>query len=204
MASDNETQLLYTAYIKFHTFVIRFHMKSMSSGMGTPKFWTNFFRLSSAGVLAVFFSESVGTKWTDKMPLLPQRKSQPVLTAVNGGHEVSQTDVRNWKFYSMLNFTLCVGVQGYLLPCSLPCMISRLTSSTRLGTVNKYKTYFICLNMMSQTLYRTSASCLTCACQSYNSIMSQYSYNTTAPIIIITPVYSVFWKENLHNQLLKA
>jgi len=84
----------------------------------------------------------------------------------------------------MSNFTLYVGVQGYLLPCSLPGMVSKLMSSTCLGTVNKYKTYFICLNMLSQTLYRTLASCITCACQSYNSIMiPQYSYKTTAPNI---------------------
>lgn len=82
----------------------------------------------------------------------------------------------------MSNFTVGVGVQGYLLPCSLPSTVSRLRSSTFLGTVNKYNTYFICLNMLSQTLYRTLVSCITCACQSY-SIMTQYSYKTTAHII---------------------
>jgi len=62
MASDNETQLLYMAYIKFHTLVIRFHMTACHLVWGHQSCRTNFLHLSSGGMLTVRFSESVGTK----------------------------------------------------------------------------------------------------------------------------------------------
>jgi hypothetical protein len=146
--------------------VIILHMTACYLVWGHQSFRTIFLHLRGEGCWQHVSPKVLVPNAQKKCPLLPQRKSQPVLTAVNGGHAVSQTNVGNWKFYSTSNFTLCDGVQGYLLPCSLPGMVYRFTSRTCLGTVNKYKTYFICLNMLSQTLYQKLASCITCACQS--------------------------------------
>jgi len=76
---------------------------------GHKSFRTNFLRLYSRQHWQYVSPKVLVPNKETKCPLLPQRKSQPVLTAINGGHEVSQTDVRNWKFYSMSNFTLCWG-----------------------------------------------------------------------------------------------